>query len=585
MNQFTRLRLIFTAISVLGLNGCATTSPQWHESVNDKINTALTVVDSNAEQKTVLQPAAPAIPDDVSNALLAPLDPIAGLRTDAVSEPRFNIAAENTPAQALFMSLVEGTAYSMIVHPDITGTISLQLKDVTIEEALSTIRKIYGYDYKREGMRFMVLGKGMQTRLFPVSYLDFKRKGLSDTHVSSGELSQSENLSSNNGGSTSSSQTKRSGINVETRSESDFWGSMTLALVALIGSEDDRRVVVNPQSGLVLIRALPSELDMAAEFISVTQNTVNRQVMLEAKIIEVELNDSFQSGINWTGIGNVDGTNFMASQVGGGSVLSGNNTSNLNGLVGNLDPGAAYSAISSAATSAFGGVFSLAIKGQDFAAFVELLQSQGDVQVLSSPRVSTVNNQKAVIKVGGDEFFVTGISNTQVVNGGATTVSPEVELTPFFSGIALDVTPQIDAQNNITLHIHPTVSNVDQRDKNFIVSGESFTLPLAFSNIQESDNVVRAQTGQVVIIGGLMKEATTENNAAVPLLGDIPVLGNLFRHKKLSRIKKELVILLKPTVINHGNDWSQALNDSQSRTHELLYGTDRHINTQSGSSQ
>ncbi len=583
MKYFTRIRVLLTILISLGLNGCATTSPQWHDSVSSKISSALTTAATEAQPER--QEPTTEIPADISKALLTPLDPIDTISNKDVSEPRFDIAADNTPAQALFMSLVEGTDYSMIVHPDIIGTISLQLKDVTIEEALGTIRQIYGYDYRREGMRFMILGKGMQTRLFPVSYLDFKRKGLSDTHVSSSELSQSENLSTNSNGSSSSSQTKRSGINVETRSESDFWGSLKLALEALIGAEEGRRIVVNPQSGLVLIRAMPSELDMAAEFISITQDTVNRQVMLEAKIIEVELNDSFQAGINWSGIGNIDGTDFMASQVGGGSLLSGNNTSNLNGALGNLDPGAGYSAISSAATSAFGGIFSLAIKGQDFAAFLELLQSQGDVQVLSSPRVSTVNNQKAVIKVGGDEFFVTGISNTQVVNGGATTVSPEVELTPFFSGIALDVTPQIDGQNNITLHIHPTVSNVDQRDKNFIVSGESFTLPLAFSNIQESDNVVRAQTGQVVIIGGLMKEAATENDASVPLLGDIPILGNLFRHKKLSRIKKELVILLKPTVINHTNDWDHAINASQSRTNDLLYGNARHIGSGFGADQ
>ena len=220
-------------------------------------------------------------------------------------------------------------------------------------------------------------------------------------------------------------------------------------------------------------------------------------------------------------------------------------------------------------------IFSVAVKGAGFAAFVEMLQTQGDVKVLSSPRVSTVNNQKAVIKVGGDEFFVTGVSNNQTISGTTATNNPEVELTPFFSGIALDVTPQIDDDKNIIMHIHPTISNVDQRDKNFIVSGEIFTLPLAFSNIQESDNVVRAQSGQIVIIGGLMKEAATEENASVPILGDIPLLGNLFRHKKMVRIKKELVIMLKPSVIEQGSDWNQTISDSRSRAHDLMYGTAR----------
>ena len=569
--------LLLCSVILGTLNGCAATSKQWHEGVSNSIDTAFSQKPAPKDQlaETKTEQGTPPVPDSITDALLAPLDQ-ADISAKTVSEPRFDIAAENTEARALFMSLVEGTPYSMVVHPDVSGNITLKLKNVTIEEALNTIREIYGYDFRRQGMRFMVLGKGMQTRLYPVSYLNFKRQGLSDIHVSSGELSQNRNTTNNSGTSTAAATAQRGGINVETRSESDFWPGLTRALETLIGNEDGRRVVVNPQAGLVLIRALPSELDTVARFINLTQTTVNRQVMLEAKIIEVELNDGFQSGINWAALGNVDNTQLLASQVGGGTLLSGNNTSNLNGLSGNLDPGPGYSALDSAATTAFGGIFSLAIKGGDFAAFVEMLRSQGDVQVLSSPRVSTVNNQKAVIKVGGDEFFVTGVSNNQIVNGGTTTVSPEIELTPFFSGIALDVTPHIDDQSNIIMHIHPTVSNVDQRDKNFIVSGESFTLPLAFSNIQESDNVVRAQTGQVIIIGGLMKEATTENNASVPLLGDIPLLGNLFRHKKLTRIKKELVILLKPSVINVNGDWEESISDSHQRTRDLLFNT-RHI--------
>jgi len=548
-------RLTIMAVSILTLNGCANTPRHWHTNVANDIDSTLQTTASSGNT----------VPANISAALMPPLQNLASLTQEAPPEPRFDISANQTSARAIFMSLVEGTPYSMIVHPDVKGNITLNLKDVTIDEALDTIRQMFGYEYRREGMRFMVMGQGLQTRLFPVNYLNFKRKGLSDTHVSSSELSQNSDSS----GSNTSNTSQRHGINVETTSESNFWLGLTTSLDTLIGNQDGRRVVVNPQAGIVIIRALPTELDMVYNFLSLTQETVNRQVMLEAKIIEVELNDGFQSGINWAGLANANGNNIMASQIGGGTLLNGNNTSNLSGATGNLDPGSAFEAIGSAATSAFGGIFSVAIKSQNFAAFVELLETQGDVHVLSSPRVSTVNNQKAVIKVGGDEFFVTGISNTQTSSGGATTISPEVELTPFFSGIALDVTPHIDDQRNIILHIHPTVSNVDQRDKNFIVSGESFTLPLAFSNIQESDNVVRAQSGQVIIIGGLMKEAVTEEDASVPVLGDIPLFGSLFRHKKMARIKKELVILLKPSVINHNSDWDQQISDTRYRTQEL----------------
>ena len=139
---------------------------------------------------------------------------------------------------------------------------------------------------------------------------------------------------------------------------------------------------------------------------------------------------------------------------------------------------------------------------------------------------------------------VTG--GTAAVIGVSAATAPTVVLTPFFSGIALDVTPQIDEYNNIILHIHPAVSEVVQRNKAFIVGSDSFNLPLASSTIQESDNIVRAFNGQIVVIGGLMKEGATDQDAGIPLLADIPILGNAFKHKRVTRIKRELVIMLKP---------------------------------------
>ena len=136
----------------------------------------------------------------------------------------------------------------------------------------------------------------------------------------------------------------------------------------------------------------------------------------------------------------------------------------------------------------------------------------------------------------------------------------------------LDVTPQIDENNNIILHIHPSVSAVTQADKSFTAQGDAFTLPLALSTIQESDNVVRTRSGQVIVIGGLMKEGSTDESAGIPILADIPILGNLFKHKKVTRIKKELVILLKPTVISTAEDWGRAARESQERMREIRIG-------------
>jgi MSHA biogenesis protein MshL len=180
-----------------------------------------------------------------------------------------------------------------------------------------------------------------------------------------------------------------------------------------------------------------------------------------------------------------------------------------------------------------------------------------------------MNNQKAVIKVGTDSYFVTRQDSTaSTVASGSPTVS--TELSPFFSGIALDVTPQIDESGNITLHIHPSVSEVSEK---LITVASSQTISTALSSVQESDNIVRATSGQIIVIGGLMKEASTDDNASVPLLGDIPLIGNLFKHKKVTRIKRELVILLKPTVINTGQDWSDAAGESHERIKKIRIGS------------
>lgn len=202
-----------------------------------------------------------------------------------------------------------------------------------------------------------------------------------------------------------------------------------------------------------------------------------------------------------------------------------------------------------------GGAFTMAFDIGDFNSFIELLELQGETRVLSSPRISTLNNQKAVIKAGTDEFFVTDIaSNT--VTGTSSATSRNVELTPFFSGVALDVTPQISADGNVILHIHPTVSEVTDQIKALTVSGETDTLPLAFSVVRESDSIVRAKSGQIIVIGGLMRNSRRTATFSTPFLGSIPGLGRLFRSKRDIERKTELVILLRAIVVDDDRVWT-----------------------------
>jgi len=554
----TRRRTIAGAalLGLVALTGCQTAPWNWNDSVRESMDKDMAQAEKPATKAGV--------PTEVKEGLLPPLEITLPEGRTAPVEPRFDLSVANAPARQVLLGLVEGTPYEIVLHPDVTGSVTLNLKDITVPEAMNALRDVYGYEYRREGNRYFILGRGMQTRIFHVNYLNLVRRGKSDTRVQSGEIGS---RTSGTGATSMTTTAALNSIQVETQSQTDFWKDLADTLRVIVGTSGDRRVVVNPQAGIVVVRAMPQELRFVEDYLGVTHANVSRQVVLEAKILEVELNDAFQAGINWSKIHG----NYTFGQVGGGSAFGGSSLSEIAGNTGNLNPTTGtFSPISGTNASAFGGIFSIAARTSDFAAFVELLKSQGEVQVLSSPRVSTVNNQKAVIKIGGDEFFVTGVTGGTTTTVGVT--SPTVQLTSFFSGIVLDVTPQIDERNNIVLHIHPSVSTITQKDKSFSVFGSNFTLPLAASTIQESDNIVRAQSAQIIVIGGLMKEASTDQNASVPLLGDIPIVGNLFKHRKITRVKRELVILLKPTIVDT-KEWNGEIKDAQERMKKIRIGS------------
>ncbi len=483
--------------------------------------------------------APPALLGGLPDGLEQDLMPRLEVGSQAVPE-RFDLDVEKLPARAFFMGLVEGTGYNMVVHPDVSGSISLHLRDVSFEEVMEIVRDSYDFEYRRQGNLFQVLPRGLRTEIFHLDYLSVQRAGRSETRVSGGSISDAGSSSNNRNdastqGSSSGTTTATVGTRIETENLADFWRELQDTLTTIIGAADGRHVIVTPQTGLVVVRAMPGELRSVADYLKRSQLVLQRQVILEAKILEVSLSDGYQQGINWAQILQVGSASKTITLTQDAPLLF--NTDNI------------------------GGVFGAAFNIGDFAALVELLETQGTVQVLSSPRVATVNNQKAVIKVGTDEFFVTDVSST-TTTGTATTTTPSVTLTPFFSGIALDVTPQISHDGDITLHVHPTISEVTDQTKVVTVGADNFTLPLALSSIRESDSIVRARSGQVVVIGGLMQNRAVDTNAATPGVSELPWVGNLFRQKRYSAVKSELVILLRPMLAG-AESWQGMLSESQ----------------------
>ncbi len=522
----------------------------------DAIEQAL---DHGLEHAEVSAAAAP--PPAVSDALLPPLALEAAPKGAA---RRFDVSVTDMPAREFLLGLVADTDVNLALDPEISGSITLSLRNVTIADVLAALRDVYGYGYEKTAYGWHVHPSGLQSRIFAIDYPMVRRTGQSQTRVSSGQVS--ERVSNTDSDSGSDTQTTRredvSGSMISTASASDFWVELEAGLWAILGRTEGRSVVSSPNSGIVVVRALPGELREVERFLRRAQASLGRQVVLEAKILEVTLDDGFQSGINWALLREKAADSAIFGQTGGGTSIS-DGLSEIAGNTGDLDPDGGPTLPSGTDTSAFGGVFSLALDLEDFTAFIELLETQGSVRTLSSPRVATTNNQKAVIKVGSDEFFVTDISTTTVTST-TTTTTPDITLTPFFSGIALDVTPQISEQGQIILHIHPSISEVTDQTKTVSVGGVDQTLPLALSTIREADSVVRAASGQVIVLGGLMQDTQTRNRAGTPWLGRLPWLGALFRHQSDVVLRTELVILLRAAVVGPGT-WTRELREASER--------------------
>ena len=494
------------------------------------------------------------VPQAVAEALRPEL-PVQKER-ELFGEPRLDIQANQVDARTFFSGLVKNSHYSIAIHPDVQGSITLDLKQVRLQDVFEIVQEIYGYDVQQNGNIYRVFPSGMRTETFAVNYLLMQRDGTSSSSVSTGGVSQFGGGSGNNnnlgGGNNNNNNSNLSGgaggsngTSISTTTQTNFWAQLQTALVAMIGAEQGRSVVVSPQAGLVSIKAMPDELRQVRKFLQASEESVQRQVILEARVIELTLSDEYQQGINWTQILSHSGsTDFRFTA---GATTTGNEI-----------------------TGALGGISSLSFINQDFSGVLSLLSTQGNVQVLSSPRVTALNNQKAVIKVGSDEYFVTDVSNQSTTNASTTSTTPDVELTPFFSGIALDVTPQIDERGSVLLHVHPSVIETEEQQKVVTINQEELVLPLAQSNIRESDTVIQARSGEIVVIGGLMSTSTTDNVSKTPFVGDIPVLGNLFRNKREAVVKRELVILIKPTVVRQGT-WQQQLKQSQDFIADWLY--------------
>lgn len=564
-------------LGLSGLAGCASDRPLRTPEVGP-------VIQAEMQPRAVPPQAAVQVPARISEALAEPAPAAQALPP----EPKLDLLVNNAQAREVFLAIVADTRYSMMMHPDVSGSLSVTLRGVTVIEALEAIRDVYGFDFKMDGRRITVFAPSLQTRIFTVNYLNSQRVGNSELRVAPGAALQSSGSSSSGSNTSTAAPGDQAGegSRVTTSTKTDFWTELTTAVQGLVAGSKGGSVVVSPQAGIMAVRAMPDELRQVDMFLKAAQIAIERQVMLEAKIVEVELRDGYQSGIDWSALKNGHGSTRAVGVVGGNtnsplssSAASITSTNTLvRGVQTNLPGFAAGASLLADAVSlpaAGSGLFGLAFATDGFQAVLGFLETQGDIQILSSPRIATLNNQKAVLKVGAEDFFVTdvsgGSSNSSSSDNNSGSTLPSVTLTPFFSGISLDVTPQIDGGTNIMLHVHPSVTTVNEKTKQIdLGSAGNYTLPLASSSVNESDTLVRIQDGNIVAIGGLMQIESNRRSSGLPGTSDLGIFSNLLGNKANTGRKKEVVVLIKPTIIRTAQDWEAQTR----RSREALDGMD-----------
>jgi general secretion pathway protein D len=292
-------------------------------------------------------------------------------------------------------------------------------------------------------------------------------------------------------------------------------------------------VIANPEGGLIAVRATGRQHEKVQEFLDIVMSSAKRQVLIEATIIEVKLSDQYQQGINWSRInGN---STIRQGQVGTTPLPS--------GIIPGSSPGVfVFDYLNP--TTRFGNI----------AATIQLLESFGKVKVLSSPKISVLNNQTALLKVVDNNIFFTLKVTPAVLTTTGTIATPatyESRLETVPVGFVMSVTPQISENDEVTLNVRPTITRVVGfvQDPNPELSKQNVVSRVPVIQARELESVMKVHSGQIAVMGGLMQDSVDHAKDGIPLLSSVPVVGNLFSYRNETASKTELVIFMRPVVV------------------------------------
>jgi len=425
-----------------------------------------------------------------------------------ISSELFSFRAEGVPIKQALVLFARANHLNIVPDLDIIGEITVEFNELPLNYAMRALLDANGYYFVQDGPLIRV--RKMETRLFKIDYINLIRagEGSNAVQISSSGGGGAGGMS---GGGSSSNEEQGSTMTVTASSTIDFWTDLTAQLGSMLNEE--AQLTVNSLSGTITVTDNHRSVERVAQFLESVSNSVVKQVDLEVQIYEVAFTDTFQLGIDWTVIGNPSvGTGLIVrNPLFGGEVSA---------------PGVSVG-------YDFGGGIS---------AVLEALSEQGDITVVSKPRLRTLNNQPAVVRVGQDlPVFVTEVIQSP---GTPPVITTSETIQVVTVGTVLSITPQISDDGLITLDITPAVSRLVR-----IIQSASGRTDAPVIDIRQASSIVRLRDGDTVVMGGLVQDGETTTIRKIPLLGDIPLLGRAFSGEYTSKERTELIFFVTPRII------------------------------------
>ena len=448
----------------------------------------------------------------------------------------YTVVVNDVDVDSLLFALARDAKINVDIFQDIRGKVTLNAIDQTLAQILDRISEQVGMRYSMKDGLLIIRPDSPFFRTYKIDYVNIDRHTKSKNLIST-QIASAGSGSTGSGSSDSSGSSGGSGNNsltsVDSESHNAFWKSLTGNIFQLIYKEDEDKkattlessnnILVNKETGFITVKATEKEHREVQKYVDLVMNSAKRQVLIEATIAEVTLSNEFQAGVDWSSISN-----------------SGNTTFNQNLTGGNLGSAPFFSATFSSDT----------ISGS-----VKMLETFGKVKVLSTPKVMAINNQTAILKVVDNRvYFTIEIDEEEDSNNNKdTTITTKVHTVPV--GIVMQVTPFINDRDEVTLNVRPTISRII----NFVelpnpaLAAAGLISKVPEIQVREVESILKVNSGNVAVIGGLMQDTVDESDSSVPLLAAIPIFGRLFNYSDDSHSKTELVIFIRPKVIKRAD--------------------------------